>query len=85
MASHLSAVRAFDAVIARYRRWRRMQATIGDLSALHDPFLRDVGLFRSDIRRAVEADVEHETVQTNRATALRSTVPFGGQGRPVGS
>lgn len=57
-ASRRSRSGLFKAIAARYRRWRDRRATYRALAALSDHHLKDIGLHRGMLERAVD-DLTH--------------------------
>jgi uncharacterized protein YjiS (DUF1127 family) len=48
--------------ITRILRWARSQSARGVLRALDDPTLKDIGLKRGDIHRAVAEMYQHRSI-----------------------
>lgn len=67
--------RGIAVVIARYRRWRRGQLAIRDLSALNNHLLDDIGLLRSEIRDAARGSTARQSTElATSAAKVRTAV-----------
>lgn len=52
MGGRVTAGKAVLAVVARFRRWRTLNRSVGELQGLNDRMLKDIGLSRSVIYSA---------------------------------
>lgn len=70
-------------VFAAFRRWRHRRAAIQELDALTDRLLRDIGIERRDIHRAVDALISaQDHARSWRPHVHEVLPPVESRGRP---